>query len=328
MKTLFVGIDISKDTLDVVACNESRIVEGEPIKVKNSIKGISELIENYGSKNHKLWVCFEHTGHYGLLLACQLEAKNIAYSAVPALEIKQSMGMVRGKSDSIDAERIALYAATNSHKLKPTELASESIFKIKQLLTYRSQLSDMLRQFKNSIKSHLKVNESIKIPVVIEDIESKIESLKNDIIKVENAIEELIYEDKELKKNYNLIKSVIGIGAIIAMHFLVYTNNFKTFDDPRKFNCYTGIAPFENSSGTSIRGKTRTSNLRNKKMKALLFNGAYAAVRCDKQLKKYYVRKKQEGKHSQVVINAVASKLISRVFAVVKRQSPFVEISY
>jgi len=69
---------------------------------------------------------------------------------------------------------------------------------------------------------------------------------------------------------------------------MVHIDNFKNFKCPRKFNSYCRLAPFEHRSGTSIRGKTRTSKLRNKELKRLFFTAALTAIRCDQQLKKYY----------------------------------------
>jgi transposase len=107
---------------------------------------------------------------------------------------------------------------------------------------------------------------------------------------------------------------------------IVYTNNFTSFDEARKFNSYAGIAPFSHSSGSSIRGKTKTSTLRNKTMKKLLFNGANSAVMCDFEMRNYFLRKKEEGKHHLTIINAVACKLVYRIFAVVKRNEPYVNL--
>ena len=107
---------------------------------------------------------------------------------------------------------------------------------------------------------------------------------------------------------------------------LVYTNNFTSFENPRKFNCYAGLAPFEHSSGTSIKKKTKTSNLRNKTMKTLLYNGANSAAIYDKELKAYYKRKTKEGKPHQLIMNNIACKLVYRIFAVVNREEPFVNL--
>ena len=137
---------------------------------------------------------------------------------------------------------------------------------------------------------------------------------------------ELISKDAEMKSNFIKARRVKGIGLIIAAYMLVYTNNFTSFDNPRKFNCYAGLAPFEHTSGSSINGKTKTSRLRNKTMKTLLFNGANTAANFDAELKAYYKRKQKEGKPHQLIMNNIACKLVYRVFAVVKREEPFVNL--
>ncbi|MBN1649976.1 MAG: transposase [Bacteroidales bacterium] len=129
MKTFFIGIDISKDTLDFAICKDVNNPIDDSFKVDNSIKGISQMIRKCKKSKSLLWFCFEHTGNYGLLLSHQLQAEGLTYSAVPALEIKQSQGMVRGKSDPVDAKRIALYAATHKHKLTPIKFLAKTFLK-------------------------------------------------------------------------------------------------------------------------------------------------------------------------------------------------------
>lgn len=324
MKTIFIGIDISKDSLDVAICEDPSTVMDQVFKVENSIKGISKLIARCKRFNSDLWFCFEHTGNYGLLLMTQLQSENLTYSVVPALEIKQSQGMVRGKSDIIDAERIAVYAATHSYKLKPFQLPGKNLLKIKTLLTYRSQLVGMSRQLQNSYKSHQITNEAINVSSILSDVEQRIKQLKDKTKDIESEIMSLISSDPEIKNNYLKTCTVKGIGLIIAAYMLVYTNNFTAFDNPRKFNCYAGLAPFEHTSGTSIKGKTKTSNLRNKTIKTLLFNGANTASLYDNDLKAYYKRKLGEGKPHQLIMNNIACKLVYRMFAVVNRNEPYV----
>jgi len=104
---------------------------------------------------------------------------------------------------------------------------------------------------------------------------------------------------------------------------LVTTNNFTSFENGRKYACYSGIAPFENTSGTSIKGKSRVSYLGNKTMKALLSNGANSASKWDPQMKAYYQRKTEEGKDHKLIMNSISCKLVNRMFAVVNRQTPY-----
>ena len=86
---------------------------------------------------------------------------------------------------------------------------------------------------------------------------------------------------------------------------IIATKGFTSFQNARQFACYAGIAPFEYSSGTSIRSKTRVSHLADKKMKSLLHMASLNAVRFDAEIKAYYERKKEEGKHTMLVLNNV-----------------------
>lgn len=111
---------------------------------------------------------------------------------------------------------------------------------------------------------------------------------------------------------------------VTAIAFLIYTQDFTAFDNGRQFACYAGVAPFEYTSGSSIRGRTKVSPLANRKMKALLSNCANAAVQHDPELKAYYQRKVKQGKAKMSVLNAVRAKLINRVFATVDRGTEYV----
>ena len=148
--------------------------------------------------------------------------------------------------------------------------------------------------------------------------------LEIEIKEVKTAIKDLIATDDELQTNYELATSVQGIGFVTAVHMLIVTENFTRFTDPRKFACYSGVAPFEHTSGSSIRGRTKTSQLANKKIKSLLTLAAICAVKHDPGLKAKYRRKIKEGKAKMSVLNMIRFKLIERIFAVIKRKTPYV----
>ena len=114
-----------------------------------------------------------------------------------------------------------------------------------------------------------------------------------------------------------------GIGFATAVHLLIATENFTRFEDVRKLICYCGVAPFEHSSGTSIRGKTRVSHLANKKLKSLLTMAAISAIQHDPELKAKYEQKLKEGKAKMSALNIIRAKLIERVFAVIKKQKAY-----
>ena len=157
-------------------------------------------------------------------------------------------------------------------------------------------------------------------------LKAELEDITAKIKHIEKEISEIMSANVSVSANYSLIQSIVGIGQINAATIIVMTENFTKFDNPRKFACYCGVAPFEYTSGTSIQGKTRTSKLAAKDLKALLTRAAITAMIHDPQIKSYYARKVAEGKHKASVINAIRAKIIYRCFAVVKRQIPYVKL--
>ena len=156
-KKYFIGIDISKDHLDVALLKAEDLDVFEDKKVENNFKGFA-VIQNWLSKQRvKLedcLFCMEHTGTYGLLLFAWLGQLGVDYCVEPGLKIKRSSGITRGKNDKVDARRIADYAATNKAKLKAFRMPSDLVLQIKQFLTYRDQQTKIKVSLKNSLESH------------------------------------------------------------------------------------------------------------------------------------------------------------------------------
>lgn len=114
-----------------------------------------------------------------------------------------------------------------------------------------------------------------------------------------------------------------GVGPVTAMQIILSTNEFMNINDPKKFASYAGVAPFIRASGLKYQ-KAMVSKHANKRMKTLLHMCALAAIRSDADMENYYRRKTSgEGKPKLVVINAVRYKLISRIFACVKKERPY-----
>ncbi len=322
---VFVGVDVSKLTLDVFI-REKQIHR----QFKNERSGFVSLIQwlekQTGQQTRAMLICFEHTGLYSLLLALFLEENSIPFSMVPALEIKRSLGITRGKNDIVDSKRIAEFAFRFNDKIPRTKLPARDITKIQSLLTLRDRLSRNLGAYTVSRNETRRVMREIDVPQLFSSYDSLILALKEEIKWVEKAIRELICGNDELRASLELITSIKGVGFVIATHLIVYTYNFTRFDSWRKFACYCGIAPFDYQSGTSVRGRTQVSSVANQQMKKMLHLAAVCAIRTDTELKEYYHRRLAEGKARMAVVNIVRNKVIARVFAIVKRGTPFVNI--
>lgn len=242
---------------------------------------------------------------------------------VPAIEIKRAKGLVRGKSDKADSYDIAQYAITHEHKLIYTQLPEEDLMKLKLLLTEREKCIKALSMFDTTKENKDFLPDAITKQVMKVNSQT-IKALKKQLAVLEKNIQEVIKANETIKKQFDLARSVPGVGPQTAIQLIVTTRCFTAFEQWRQLACYAGVAPFEYSSGTSIRGKTKVNHMANKKLKSLLNMAALAAKKYDPQLKEYYERKTQDGKNGMLVMNALRCKIISRVFATVKRETPFV----
>ena len=104
---------------------------------------------------------------------------------------------------------------------------------------------------------------------------------------------------------------------------LYFTNEFKLYANAKQLACYCGVAPFEHTSGTSVKGKSRVSNFANKRLKKLLHLVAMSTLSSNRELSQYYERKVGGGKNKMLVINAIRNKILQRLCAVIKRGTPY-----
>ena len=329
MKKLFIGIDISKDVFDFcIIDEEARVLSSKEVRpnTKEGIKDFCRFINKYN--DHETWVCMEHTGHYGYLLTTELTKMSFNLSLINPLEIKNSIGLTRGKNDVVDAYRIAIYSLTNKHKLKAYTLPESDLQKLKTLVSTRDAYVKIVVQLKNILKALEIKNKSIAIKPLINEHLALIKRHEKTIDKIENQMNEVIKSNEAIENSFKLINSVVGAGPLTAIKCIVETSNFLTFTDPRKFACHIGLAPFEYRSGSSIRGRTKTSPLSNKNLKSMLFKAALTAVQHDPQLKQYYKLKVEKGKSKLSVLNAVANKIILRIFSVIKRNEPYIKLAH
>ncbi len=324
MKKLVIGIDISKDKLDFCVLNQETVQVITKGVLENNERAIKKWISTFNQSNSLF--ALEHTGHYGAALIKSLSNQDFIFYMINPLELKRSLGIQRGKSDVKDAYRIAEYAITNRHKMKQYKLPTEKLSQLKALVTARKRYVKMSVQTQNSLKANKILNKSVDVEMLIKQEERQLQFIKESIKAIEKELKKIIKSDQELTDSYKKITSVIGVGPVIAFTCIATTDNFTKFRDPRKFSCHCGLAPFPYQSGSSIKGKTKTHFLRDKYLKALLTNGAISAMQHDPQIKAYYKRKKSEGKNHMSIKNAVANKLVLRIFAVVKRETPFVKL--
>jgi transposase len=264
METLyFLGIDLAKKTFQAALTIDG--VNMHEVTVENSVPAIEAFFRNlknqFSLSGDRLIVGLEHTGIYGLPLLDYLSKQGIKVCVESPLQIKQSQGMKRGKNDKVDARRIAQYVYKNRLELRFWKPQRQVIQKLKALLIVRERMVRAKHQFEVPLSEQADyVDQSIK-KLTAKSCQTALKGLKTDIKNIEKQIDLIIKEDAQLSNQMRLATSVPGIGKITAANVIVHTDEFTRINNPKKFACYSGVAPFEHSSGISVRGKTRVSKL-------------------------------------------------------------------
>ncbi len=252
-------------------------------------------------------------------LSKYLSHNNCKFWLEDGIKISKSEGLKRGKNDKIDSEGIAKYALRFQDNIRLFELQDAVYEKLDILFSSRERLLKAVTSLEIALNETSGIIDS-KFQKKLETVfRLPIKHLKTGINKVEKETSSLIKSDESINKKYEIASSVRGVGSQTALYLLSVTKGFTRIETSRKCSCFGGMAPFEYSSGTSIRGRTRISNMGDKKLKKLLHMGAVSILAQKKgEEYDYYCRKVAEGKHKMKVINALRNKILGRVFACIR----------
>ena len=321
----FIGIDISKLSLDVSIMIDGKIQFHSCISnTKKAIKQLlNKLYKNYDLVLDQSIFCMEFTGIYGNNIINYLSKENAQMWLEAGTHMKRSLGMVRGKNDELDSKRIADFAYRNTHKIKLYKAPRTALKELKVLLGERKRYMKCKKQITCAVNEQNQFLDKGLIKKSFARTMLLVDELVEQIAIIEADINTLIKEDKELKRLYKIVTSVDGVGLLTAVELIVTSEEFKKISDPKKYGCYCGVVPFDHQSGTSVRGKSRVSNMANKQVKTTLHMAALSAIRMKGDLRDYYLRKVADGKNKMLVINAIRNKMVLRIFACVRENRVF-----
>lgn len=318
MKKVIIGIDISSKTLDIC------LKQGEQVSystIDNELKSIRRFLKKYA--RDEVVVAMENTGRYNWKLFEVLPGFDFQVYVISPLHLKKSTGLVRGKNDKVDAQRICLFIEKNSSEMRQWKPSCVAIRRMKVLITERSSRVKMKKQLLNQQRDYKLMKELSLDKELLKLNRKMVQAIDQQIRTIEAEIEKTIELDEQLKGQSRLVRSVPGVGKVVSWMILAKTEGFNLIDDPRKMACYCGVVPFEFQSGTSIRNRPRVSMYADRSMKSVLHLAAMSAIRLNNDLRTYYVRKVGQGKNKMSVLNAVRNKIIHRIFAVIKNQTMY-----
>ena len=306
-KNWFIGIDVSKKTLDASIFVAGEVVNKFPhVQMRNDRQGFKDLLrwaKEQGVKTKDTLFGLEFTGYYSDALEQFLTKKQICYTMLPTTVVKHYQRGPHDKNDKIDSAKIAdyLFRFNGTECIKLRVLPSKAMQELKALKSERKFLVQQRVACENRQKVAKSKGEE-------KHLQKLIDLYKTEIEQVEQQIADVIVLDEEIYTTYRLLNSIPGIGFVNAVNTIANTQNFTAFETARQYAKYVGVAPSEHSSGTSVRWRRRPS--------------PHSA-----EIRQLYERKlgnRTKDKDMQKkALNAVKFKLIREMFSVVKQAKNF-----
>ena len=329
MKKFFIGIDFSKEKFDatvIKAVGVEECAERKHEVLDNKVSGFRRLLRWVKSvadeQDTGLWLfCGENTGGYSKALCNYLYGSGYDMWMENALSIKRSSALQRNKSDKADSNIIAEYAMRNYDQMRLYKPLGKNIERLREVFLYRHNLVKLKASMTvRKGEKNLTQDKSDISRFMAMSSKHLISEFNKKIAECDMRIEKIISEDEELRRNFEIITSVPGVGMQNAVCLMVYTDNFNRFDyNSRKIACYYGVAPFGRQSGTSLNTPPHVSPFANKPIKTLLSQAALASIRFCPHLAMYYHRLVETGKKPPVALNNLKNKMLHIITAMVRK---------
>lgn len=315
MKEHILGIDVSKDQLDVV------LLLGEKTSYQvfvNTPVGFSRLKNWLVARGAgKIHACLEATGQYGDGVAEALYKQGHIVSVVNPARIKRygESKLHRNKNDKADAALIAEFCA----KERPPAWAPPppEIKELRQLVRRLEDVCSQRQQERNRLHS------GIRQASVIEDIQAHLAFLEQHIQRLGHDIQALIEAYPQLKQQQLLLKTIPGIGKLTAARLIAEIGDISAFDSADQLDAFAGLNPKGSRSGSSVFHKAHISREGRSFLRSILYMPAIVAWRCNPIVRRFCQRLLSRGLPKMAIVAAAMRKLLHLVFGILKHQMPF-----
>ncbi len=315
MSTFYLGVDVSKATLDVALYDGKRY---HTASFDNQADGFRRLFKWLKKHNARgCAICLEATGRYGDAFAMAAHERGYRVSVVNPVRVKAyaTSQMRRNKTDREDAKTLAHFCATQSPQ--QWQPPSESERELQALTRQLDALKDARQRERNRLQS------GITSAAVRASLEAHLAFLDAQIDELQQLIEAHIAQDADLKSKHDLIVSIIGIGSLTAALFLAEVPDITRFDSAAQLAAYAGLTPRQHQSGSSVYKPARLSKRGNRRLRSALFMPAFAAIRFNPLIQTFVQRLEQRGKRRIVIVSAVMRKLLHIIYGVLKNNTGF-----
>ena len=302
-----IGLDVSKSTISVhIPLTQLDIeIENNAVQVKGLYAKLKKL---YKKEIDKVVFVYEPTGSYSALLDRFCNQKKIK---VFQINPKQSSNYAkargeRNKTDRVDARMLS----------KAIDIAKEDQVRVPAYNAVAEEIKELMSYYRFTVKQRVKARNHLEAltakegsTYAVKDLKKRISIFKKQEKEILDQISSVIAKDDALQKGFENIKSIVGIGNVAAMAllhlFICYENTNRA-----QVVSLAGLDPTERRSGTSVRSRPKISKAGAKVYRGTLFMAAMVAIRYNEEMKSFFTRLKEAGKHTTVAQIAVMRKLL------------------
>jgi transposase len=317
MQKHVVGIDVSKENLDVCAIFDGKVRKKTFTNNQSGFEKLLVWVEKLQLTDPHF--CMESTGCYSESVAEFLNNSKFKVSVSNPLPIKafRTSKMVRQKTDSSDAEVIANFCLQND----PLEWAPKPLKnkELSEINWYLSSLKEDLNRLENKLEKNI-INAEVQ-----KAIDDEIEFIEKRIKTLEDEAKKLVESDPKLKQHFDLLTSIKGVGAKTAMQILAEMPDTERFENAKQFAAFVGGTPSQFQSGTSVRGKSHISRMGSGKVRKTLYMSALAVKNHNPHFANFVEKLEKRGKCAKIIIGAVMRKLMHIFFGMLKNNATFDE---
>lgn len=306
-KAVFVGIDVSKEKLDV-AVRPS----GELMSFSNDEDGIS-MMADFIKRFLPLLIAFEATGGLETAAVGMLTAQGLPVVVIKPRQVRdfaKATGKL-AKTDAIDAHVIARFGESVRPEVRP--LKDEETQKLSALITRRRQIVEMITAEKNRL--------SRTTPWTVKDIQKHIAWLEKCLKKADKNLSDLLRKSPVWREKDDILQSTPGVGPVLSMTLLSSLPELGTLNR-KQIAALVGVAPLNRDSGL-FRGQRMIWGGRGR-IRSVLYMSVTCAIRFNPMLKTFYQRLRDAGKLHKVAMTACMRKLVVILNTMIKNRTHWV----
>lgn len=303
-KESYVGIDISKDSLDIEVSNAEEVVGRWT--ATNDEEGAEAVVAKLKTHSVKL-IVMEATGGLETMMAYSLQKAGLPVAVVNPRQVRdyaKATGVL-AKTDKLDAGVLARFARQMTPPVRP--LPNEKMQAFSALLARRRQLSDMRVAERNRIQQAMKY--------LRPDIQRHIDWLSSELDRTDAALRQIVVDVPEWHDKDEILQSAKGVGDVTSLTLLAELPELGTLNR-KKIAALVGVAPFNDDSGKHA-GKRRCWGGR-ANVRSVLYMATLTAIRHNPTIRDFYLRKRQDGLFPKVAIVAAMRKLLTTLNAMLR----------